>query len=211
MSARAGQCPSCGAAIRFRWSSAVQTRCEYCQAILVRHDIDLQQVGRMADLPEDASPIQLGAEGVFGNRAFVVVGRLAYQWDQGGWNEWHLVFNDGTTGWLSDAQAEYAVSFPVALPGPVPGEQEIRRGQEFFWAGVTYRVTTLTQARYTGFDGDLPFRTDSRDESLFADLRTVDGRFATLDYSENPPLLYMGQAVEFDDLRMNGLKEFEGW
>ena len=25
----------------------------------------------------------------------------------GAWNEWHLRFDDDTSGWLSDAQAEY--------------------------------------------------------------------------------------------------------
>ena len=37
---------------------------------------------------------------------------------------------------------------------------------------------------------------------LFADLRTADGQFATIDYSEAPPLLFLGEAVEFDDLQL---------
>jgi len=45
----------------------------------------------------------------------------------------------------------------------------------------------------------------------FADLRTSDGRFATIDYSEDPPLLFMGRAVEFDELRLKNVREFEGW
>jgi hypothetical protein len=210
MTAPASLCPGCGAPVRFLWSSAVQTACPYCKAILVRRDVDLERVGTVADLPPDASPIQIGTEGVFENRAFTVVGRIAYAWDQGHWNEWHLAFNDGS-GWLSDAQAAYAVSRAAVPDGPLPPAGQIRRGQEVRVAGAFYQVTTLTHARYEGFEGDLPFATYARAESLFADLRTTDGRFGTIDYSEDPPLLYLGKAVTFDELRLKGLREFEGW
>ena len=104
-------CPNCGAKIVFRWSSSVQTVCEYCKSILVRTDVDLKKVGQVADLPPDSSPIQINSEGRYGNKAFVVVGRILYEYDQGGWNEWHAMMNDGTSAWLSDGQSEYAVSF----------------------------------------------------------------------------------------------------
>ena len=39
-------CPNCGAKIIFRWSSSVQTVCEYCKSILVRTDVDLKKVGQ---------------------------------------------------------------------------------------------------------------------------------------------------------------------
>ena len=41
---------------------------------------------------------------------------------------------------------------------------------------------------------------------IFADLRTTSGDFATIDYSENPPLLFLGRAVEFDDLHLKNLR-----
>src|SRR5204863_9551247 len=89
MSERVANCPNCGAPIKFLWSSAVQTTCEYCHSILVRTDVDLKKVGEVADLPVDASPIQIGTEGVYENKSFVVVGRIIYEYEQGNWNEWH--------------------------------------------------------------------------------------------------------------------------
>ena len=50
MSAPAANCPSCGAPVKFLWSSAVQTTCEFCHSILVRTDVDLKKVGEVADL-----------------------------------------------------------------------------------------------------------------------------------------------------------------
>ncbi|HEU0124528.1 MAG TPA: DUF4178 domain-containing protein [Bryobacteraceae bacterium] len=211
MSQPSAICPNCGAPIRFRWSSAIQTTCEYCKSILVRHDVNLEKVGQVADLPPDISPIQIGTEGVYRNTAFQVIGRIIYSHDIGAWNEWHLIFSNGSSGWLSDAQAEYAVSFLSQPESPLPGPGEIYRGWEYSQQGVRLAVTTLTEASYEGVEGELPFTYWDKERCRFADLRSVDGRFATIDYTEAPPLLFLGEFVEFESLRLTNLKEFEGW
>lgn len=208
---RVAQCPSCGAPVTFQFAQAVQAACPYCKAILVRHDVDLEKVGEVAELPADASPIQIMTEGRFGDRNFTVIGRLTYEYDQGTWNEWHIMMANGETGWLSDAQAQYAVSFLAKPATGLPPEDTLRPGMTFQWPSGSYVMTHITKARYVGFEGELPFRTDDRSECTFADLRTVDDRFATIDYSEQPPLLYLGRMVAFDDLKLTNLKEFEGW
>jgi len=211
MSQRIANCPNCGAQIRFRWSSAVQTACEYCRSILVRHDVDLERVGVIADLPPSSSAIQIATEGVYGHKPFVVLGRVMYEYDLGYWNEWHLVFSDSSSGWLSDAQAEYAVSFLKPEPVPLPPAATLQPGQRFQWNGVAYELISMTHARYRGFEGELPFEYRGRDESLFADLRSADSRFATIDYSEADPLLFLGEMVDFEELRLRNLRRFEGW
>jgi hypothetical protein len=209
MSGPTANCPNCGAPVKFLWSSAVQTTCEFCHSILVRTDVDLKKVGEVADLPADASPIQIGTEGAYQNKSFVVVGRIIYEYEQGGWNEWHIVFNDGSSGWLADAQLEYDLSWLSKPPQPLP--PNTRKGQAFEWQGKNYQVTSVTKANYKGVQGELPFEYWDKSDLLFADLRTTTGDFGTIDYSENPPLLFLGQAVEFDDLRLKNLREFEGW
>ncbi len=208
---RTANCPNCAAQIRFLWSSAVQTTCQYCRSILVRHDVDLERVGQVADLPVSPSPIQIATEGVWRNKPFVVIGRILYEYEQGGWNEWHLMFSDSTSGWLSDAHLEYAVSFLGQATDPLPGAGAIQRGQRFRFGDLDYEVTALTSAQYRGVEGELPFEYWDKDKMLFADLRANDARFATLDYSEAEPLLFLGEAVEFDQLRLKNLREIEGW
>ena len=87
MSQPAANCPNCGALVQFRWSGAVQTTCEYCRSILVRRDLNLEKVGEVGDLPREVSPIHIGTEGAFHNKAFQVVGRILYEYEAGGWNE----------------------------------------------------------------------------------------------------------------------------
>lgn len=211
MSQRTANCPNCGAPIQFRWSSAVQTTCPFCRSILVRRDVNLEKVGEVADLPPDSSPIQIGTEGMHRKKPFTAVGRILYEYEQGGWNEWHIIFNDGVSGWLSDAQDDYAVSFLTAAPQPLPPPEAIRLGQKFRWSGAEFQVTVITLAHYKGVEGELPFEYWDHHDVKFADLRTSDARFATIDYSETPPLLFVGEAVEFDDLHLRNLREFEGW
>lgn len=201
-------CPNCGAKITFRWSSSVQTVCEYCKSVLIRTDIDLQKVGTVADLPPDSSPIQIGTEGVFGKRSFVVIGRILYAYDQGGWNEWHLMMNDGSSGWLSDARLDYAVTF-AATGQTIPRECKI--GQDYTWENQAYTVSTITKAHYRGVEGELPFQYWDKSDVVFIDLMSHSQKFATIDYSEDPPLLFLGEAVEFEDLRLKNLRSFEGW
>jgi len=205
MSQPAANCPNCGAPIQFRWSGAVQTTCEYCRAILVRRDLNLEKVGQIGDLPREVSPIQIGTEGIYRNKAFQVIGRILYEYEDGGWNEWHIIFNDGTSGWLSDAQLEYTVSFLTKPPEVLPAE--VARGRQFLWGGVRYEVTSVTRAHYRGVAGELPFEYWDKKDVLFADLRTADARFGTIDYSDAAPLLFLGEAVEFDDLHLKNLRD----
>jgi len=211
MSGPAANCPSCGAPVKFLWSSAVQTTCEFCHSILVRTDVDLKKVGEVADLPADASPIQIGTEGAYQNKSFVVVGRIIYEYEQGGWNEWHLVFNDGSSGWLADAQLEYDLSWISKPPTPLPGPDEIHQGQTFQWNSKSFLVTARTRAHYKGVQGELPFQYWDKSDVLFADLRTCTSDFGTIDYSDSTPLLFLGRAVDFDELHLKNLREFEGW
>ena len=201
-------CPNCGAKITFRWSGSVQTVCEFCKSVLLRTDLDLEKVGQVADLPPNSSPIQIGTEGVYGKRPFMLIGRIIYEYDQGNWNEWHLVLNDGVSGWLSDAQLEYALTF--AAPGQTL-PKTCKVGQEYTWNGQDYTVSNITKAHYCGVEGELPFQYWDKSDVIFVDLMSHSDKFATIDYSEDPPLLFLGQSVDFDSLKLKNLRSFEGW
>lgn len=210
MSQPAGLCPSCGAPIVFQWSSSVQTTCSHCKSILIRTDVNLERVGVVSDLPPDTSPIQIGTSGVYENRAFTVAGRIIYDYDEGSWNEWHVVLNTAGGAWLSDAQSQYAVTLAFQA-APLPALSAVHLGDRFTWNKVAFEATAITEARYRGVEGELPFQYWDKHEATFVDLRSAGGDFATLDYSDAEPVLYLGKMVEFDALRLKNLRAFEGW
>jgi len=139
-----------------------------------------------------------------------VVGRILYEYDQGGWNEWHVMMNDGASAWLSDAQSEYALSLASKAPN-LPAASQLHVGQQFTWSNQRYTVSVITPAHYRGVEGELPFQYWDKTDVTFADLRTESRKFATLDYSDPEPALYLGEFVEFDDLKLKNLRSFEGW
>ena len=210
MSQPAALCPSCGAPILFQWSSSVQTTCAHCHSIIVRTDLKLERVGVVSDLPPDSSPIQLGASGVYQDNAFTVAGRIIYDYDEGSWNEWHIVLNQGGSVWLSDAQCQYAVTVAFAA-GSLPALASVHLGDRFTWNKIAFVATAITQARYRGVEGELPFHYWDKQEATFVDLRSTGDDFATLDYGDSEPFLYLGKTVEFDSLQLKNLREFVGW
>ena len=177
----------------------------------MRTDVDLKRVGEMSDIADNSSPIQLRTEGVYRNKAFHVVGRIAYRYAGGAWNEWHLAFQDGSSGWLSDAQLDYAISFLVKEPPSLPWPNKVNRGAKIKYRDSELFVTTITTAHYGGVEGELPFEHWDKADTKFADLRSASRGFATIDYSEDPPMFFVGEAVEFDELKLRNLREFEGW
>ena len=213
MTAKRAACPNCGATIEFRWSGAVQTVCPYCKSVLVQRDLDLAKVGTVSDLPPTSSPIQLGTEGKWGKDAFTVVGRIIYAYDRGGWNEWYLRMTNGASAWLSDAQGDLAISTPATAYVELPAADHLKVGQTYAIDEIAFRVASLTRARYAGIEGELPFESWDRTEALFADL-DADGnepRFATLDYSDDTPVAYVGTYVDLEQLSARNLRQFEGW
>ena len=209
MTGPVANCPSCGSPIHFQWPGAVQTVCGTCKSIVVRHGVDLEKVGVVSEPPPVTSRIQVGTEGRYRGRAFSVIGRIAYGWERGAWSEWHLAFGDGSSGWLSDAQDEYAVTFAVTDPAPIPAAGALVPGQEITLIDEAppYRVTTITRARYAGVEGELPFEYWGKEETPFVDLRSGEGRLATIDYSESPPLLFAGEVVPFGALEFKNLRD----
>jgi hypothetical protein len=64
-------------------------------------------------------------------------------------------------------------------------------------------------------EGELPFEYWDQSEVLFADLDT-DGaaspaRIATLDYSDDTPVAYVGSYVTLDELALRNMRAIEGW
>jgi len=138
-----------------------------------------------------------------------------YRYDRGGWNEWYLRTMRGGDAWLSDAQGDIGISTRATKAVALPAANDLKVGQSYAIDDTRFRVASLTRARYAGVEGELPFTTWDRDESLFADL-DADGsgdtlRFATIDYSDESPVAYVGTYVELDQLAPKNLRRIEGW
>ena len=185
----------------------MQTSCPACGSVLVRHDLDLEKVGTVGDVPASMSRIQLGTEGRYKDTGFVVVGRIVYEYERGHWSEWHIRLSDGSSAWLSDAQSEYAVTRLVESPGPLMPAASYKPGVGVVLQDERYIVGSITKALYSGVEGELPFEYWDKLRVEFIDLKGTDNKFATIDFSETPALLFAGEYVDYDDLRLTYLRD----
>jgi hypothetical protein len=193
----------------FRGATSIVAVCSFCHSTLLREGAKLENIGKQAELLEDASPIQLGTEGQYHGARFAVVGRVQYRYAAGTWNEWHCLFDDGRTAWLSDAMGTYIFTF-LRPPQTLPALAELQVGREVRLEGEPYEVADIERAHVIAGAGELPFKVGSGYEAVFVDLRGAYGRFATVDFSETPPLLYAGEVLPFESFRFANLRDEHG-
>lgn len=205
-------CPSCGGEVLFKSRFSTFSVCSYCQSMLVRQGQSVDQLGKMAALAPDMSPLQLGVQGSFDRMDFDVVGRLRLSWSDGSWNEWYVMFADGRDGWLAEAQGIYAVSFEQRGARDLPQLARLKVGASWRCAGgQEYQVDDIKQVTCTGSEGELPFQSAKGRRSTSVDMNGMEQACATVEFIEDRTTLYLGRYVEFDQLCLKGLREIEGW
>jgi len=208
---RSFNCPSCGAPNAFQSAVSILAVCAYCRSTILRRDLDVENLGKMAELQTDGSVFQLGVQGWHASVHFTVVGRIQVRYDRGFWNEWHLLFDDHRSGWLGEAGGTLAVTFATPVKESPPAFTRLFPGKELTLDGRLFRINDVEQGTCTGGEGELPFVIGAGYAAPVADLVGAGTSCATLDYSEDPPLVFLGNYVEFDELRLSGLRQVDGW
>jgi Domain of unknown function (DUF4178) len=204
-------CPSCGAPVSFKASTSTTAICGFCKSTLARDQDTLRLIGTQGELLEDYSRIQLGTSGTALNvknekQTFTVIGRIQLRFEQGFWNEWYLLYNDGKAGWLSDASGQYALMNEI---GSYPGAaafDSVKPGQAVRINSQVFVVSDKREALCLGGQGELPFAPTSSWTAKTIDLR-FDDQLVTLDYSDSAtPVIYRGQSTSFEQLDLKLLR-----
>lgn len=177
-------CPSCGAEVDFRSKASAFAVCSYCKSTIVRHDMDLEVIGKMADLQDDLTPFQLGTKGVFNKQPFELIGRLKVGYTDGFWNEWYALFSSDKVGWLAEAQGFLAMCFPIDTRGSkFPSGESLRPGSIVNIEQDSYWVDDIRKCRCLYSEGELPLRAAQGRAARSIDLSAPGGKMATLEYT----------------------------
>lgn len=198
-------CPSCGAPLSFRPGTMVSV-CAYCSALSARTDRDPKLIGKVAALPDPTSGIRKDMTGTYAGRAFTVTGRTKLGHPLGGsWDEWYLAFSDGRWGWLAEAQGRFYLTFQQGLKQAPPPAEALRAGAELDFGDLgRWTIAEISEGTFIAAEGEIPWAVELEGSYRFADLSGANGAFATLDYSEEPPLFFLGRQIELGDLKLTG-------
>src|ERR671916_1820382 len=122
-------CPACGAEVIFKTGSSVVVVCEFCRSVVARTDRGVEDLGKVADVVESGSPLEVGLRGVYLGVAFELTGRAQLQHAAGGlWDEWYAAFADGRWGWLAEAQGRFYMNFQAPPSVRVPPFEQLAPG-----------------------------------------------------------------------------------
>jgi predicted RNA-binding Zn-ribbon protein involved in translation (DUF1610 family) len=204
MTSLQANCPACGAQVIFRQGSSVVVVCEFCNSVVARTDRGLEDLGRVAEIVESGSPLEVGLRGVYRSVAFELTGRAQVGHAAGGmWDEWYAAFTDGRWGWLSESQGRFHMSFqaPASAVQP-PGFEQLTPGATV--PGIPVPVPLVVaekgEARYLAAVGEIPFLLTPNETYHYADLSGQGGTFATIDYGEAVPLVFVGREVTLEEV-----------
>jgi hypothetical protein len=200
-------CPGCGAEVRFKSHAAVMAVCEFCRATLLKDADSVKNLGTMSSVLEDYSPIQVGTSGSLGGRNFTVLGRIQLRYEQGMWNEWYVLYDDGGNGWLGDFSGQFTMTAERTVREALPAFEAIRIEQPVAINGERFLPADIRSAECIAGQGELPFRVGQGWRIRVADLRN-GAAFVTLDYSDGAlPKVYAGVAVTLDEMRCQLLRD----
>jgi hypothetical protein len=184
--------------------TSLVTVCAYCKSVVARGDRGLESLGKVSDLVETQSPLDVGLKGRFENVPFDLVGRTQYKHPMGGvWDEWYAAFADGKWGWLAEAQGRFYLTFERPVPADLPSYDNLQLEQKID-VGEKLKLTVAEKQRgqVGSALGEIPFRVLPGETHPFADLSGPNGEFATIDYSDDSPVLYVGRQVTLDELHI---------
>ena len=198
------QCPACGGTTQFKTKTSLVTVCEFCNSVLARGDKKVEDLGKVAELLDTQSPLQLDLRGKFQDKEFILVGRAQYRHSAGGvWDEWYAVFRDGTWGWLAEAQGRFFLTFQESFPEgtELPPWEDLQVGGKLTLPKFgPFTITETGTATAIAAAGEMPFRLDPGTPHTYIDLLGPGGKMATLDAEETPPLLFIGKEVTLDEI-----------
>ncbi|GKT18421.1 DUF4178 domain-containing protein [Acidovorax sp. SUPP2522] len=204
-------CPGCGAPVEFKSAQSTHAVCPYCQSTVVRSGEVLTRVGKMAEVFDDHSPLQLMASGRIVldglDLPFTLIGRLQYKGDAGTWTEWNAFLEDGSTATLGEDNGAYVFTRLAAAGRELPAAEQFRVGMTTAVAGKPYSVAANVQAQLISAQGELPKLPPLGYPFSMVELRSADGEVLSIDYGSTPPKVDRGRAVQLDDLKLQGLKD----
>jgi PIN domain nuclease of toxin-antitoxin system len=174
---------------------------------VVREGDALKRIGKMAEVFDDYSALQLMAQGKLGNVNFTIVGRLQYKYDGGSWNEWLVALDDGSMASLSEDNGSFVWTRAQANTREMPKPEQWIVGNTTAINGKAFSVASVQEVSLMAAQGELPKLPSLGQKFFVVELRSAEAEVLSIDYSTTPASLSLGRAVNLEELQLTGLRD----
>lgn len=191
--------------------------CPYCQSLVLHSALGVEDMGKVAVLPFDMSPVQLDTRFRVSGQDLRAVGRVRWGWSAGSWNEWLLEAGDGEHLWLGEAMGMFMLTRARTDLADDPLVTAFARGENIVPGhavlvdGTVQRATDIKEAYCLGSEGDLPFATLPGTQMVNVDFRSRTGSALSLQRQDGQVSVWYGHFYELADLKPGHVRELDGW
>jgi hypothetical protein len=203
-------CPSCGANHDIRDPSVLQITCSYCSTIYIWDKESVQLIGKQSKLVPPLSGLSLNTEVQIKGKSYFTRGRVSNSYldeedntTRGNFEEWYLVDSDYSQKlFITEDMGKFTLESELNS-GIDLLVNEIQVGQTLNISSISFTVVEKNYIRTMGTEGELPYQVLPQEEYYSFDLKTNDGRFATLEFDKEDgnPTIYLGTSLNSNEIK----------
>jgi len=187
--------------VEFTAGSAQVVVCGHCNTVVARKGLNFEDHGKIGRIVPTDSPLQLGADGRYARQAYRIVGHLQKDHGAGPWDEWYVEFQDGRTGWISESEGVFHLSFDSGVEEGLTLD-ELHPGERLHLRNRAWVIEERGHGKVVAAEGQLPSDVDPTQDSYYVDATGPKGSFLTLDFGTrtHDPEVFLGEALKLEQL-----------
>jgi hypothetical protein len=187
--------------VEFTAGSAQVVVCGHCNTVVARKGLNFEDHGKIGRIVPTDSPLQLGADGRYARQAYRIVGHLQKDHGAGPWDEWYVEFQDGRTGWISESEGVFHLSFDSGVEEGL-ALAELHPGERLHLRNRAWVIEERGHGKVVAAEGQLPSDVDPTQDSYYVDATGPKGSFLTLDFGTrtHDPEVFLGEALKLEQL-----------
>lgn len=204
------KCLSCGGEIEIKNRFTHLAVCDYCGSAIVTDEKAARIAGKMSVLALTDGPLYTTGQGSVKGKRFTVQGRVRYAYSDGCWDEWFLLYEDGSQGWISEDSGNMILEHLSSIKNPGFSFDQLDPGKNIKMQDKSYQVKEKNTAECESAEGQLPFPVVPGEKVPYVDLQESEGGLGSIEFDEDGIKVFLGEAISPSDIKMEMSAEEAG-